>query len=135
MSCDLHYLYTAYHNQIQSYINARVHNQALSQDLIQEVFLKVTEFCYKGGACEYPRSFIYRVAQNVLNDHFKKEEASRLTDAPDLSTEEMGVDFTACLVGLMEKVTQPYRDAIRLADLEQIPQKSWHRDSISAFPE
>ena len=81
--------------------------------------MKVTAFCHKGG----PKSFIYRMAQNVLNDHFKKGGVTHLTNTQDLPAEETGVDFTSCLVGLIEKVPQPYRDAIRLADLEQIPQK------------
>ena len=123
MPCDLHHLYNAYHKQIRSYINARIQDANLSQDLVQEAFLKVTEFCHKGGACQYPKSFIYRVAQNVLNDHLKKGGAIRLTDAQDRPVEKTGVDFTSCLMKLMEKVPQPYREAVQLADLEQIPQK------------
>ncbi|MCK5808721.1 sigma-70 family RNA polymerase sigma factor [bacterium] len=50
-------------------------NQALADDLIQDVFLKIYMNFSKIVKLENPKSYIYRIAVNAINDYFRKNSA------------------------------------------------------------
>ena len=124
MTCSPDQLYHAYRQKIESYILSRVQDTELAKDLIQETFFKMLEHCQKGGHCHYPKSYIFRIAQNTLFDHFNRKvivENTHENSWPDVLSDEK---IPECIIALLDRVPDPYREAVILADLEHVPQKS-----------
>ena len=72
----------------------KVHNKGLSEDLVQETFLKTWKYIIKGGEISTMKAFLYHILNNLIIDEYRKQrnQASsldHLTDSGfDISTEE-----------------------------------------------
>ncbi|MET4896595.1 RNA polymerase sigma factor [Sphingomonadaceae bacterium jetA1] len=74
-------LYAVHWRGIRAYLNSRLGNPAMADDLAQETFLRMVE----GGAGNMivnGRAWLYRTAHNLAVDHHR-QEARRRTDALD----------------------------------------------------
>lgn len=96
-------VYRSYVDEIYQYVYLRLGlNQALAEDLTQEIFLDV----YKGfsrfkGLCS-ERTWIFRITKNKLNDFYRKQynEKFELVDIDDHAVENL-VDSTGDVQELM----------------------------------
>lgn len=79
---------TAAHHNFEKGLNARayfkVHNHALSDDLVQNTFLKTWRYLVKGGKIDIMRAFLYHVLNNLIVDEYRKKKTVSL----DLMTEK-----------------------------------------------
>src|SRR5205814_6191582 len=58
-------------------------NPALADDLVQESYLRfLCVKCPEGGEVNY-RRYLYRIATNLLRDHWRKPRAACLEDIPE----------------------------------------------------
>lgn len=71
-------LYNRYHEKIFRYLYTRVDNQHLAADLCSQVFYKamlnINNYSYKGVPFS---SWLYRIAFNEMNMHFRKNSKER----------------------------------------------------------
>ena len=71
-------LYNRYHEQIFRYVYARVDNQHLAADLTSQAFYKallnIENYSFKGVPFA---SWLYRIAFNEMNMHFRKDSKNR----------------------------------------------------------
>lgn len=76
-------LSTAHHDygrKLNLYAFFKVHNQAASDDLVQETFLKTWKYLVKGGKIELMRAFLYHILNNLIIDEYRKHKTSSLDD-------------------------------------------------------
>lgn len=68
-------LYNRYHESIYRFILARTASSALAEDLTGEVFLRMlSSLASYQAAQDIPfRAWLYRIARNLLVDHYRKE--------------------------------------------------------------
>lgn len=136
-TCALEDLYASFRDKLRGFVASRTHDDDLANDLVQEAFAKVVAYCQRGGDCAQPKSFLYKITTNVIADHYRRGDLkARLVPvsleddrhhgnvmadppAPDDSQDR---DFLACLIPLIESLPEPYRQALKLADMEGIPQ-------------
>ncbi len=68
-------LYDLYAQKIYAFVLSRVRHRQIAEDLLQETFLKVwkalPQFQNKGNFS----AWVYRIATNCMNDHFRKKMA------------------------------------------------------------
>ena len=58
-------------------------NPTLADDLVQESYLRfLCAKCPEGGEVNY-RRYLYRIATNLLRDHWRKPQAARLEEIPE----------------------------------------------------
>lgn len=90
---DLAEVYETFYPKIYNYIFARVLHREMAEDLVSTVFLKVAEnfhtFDPTRGTVS---SWIYKIAENSLNDYFRSPRAvpisfEELSDDPRLSVD------------------------------------------------
>ena len=71
-------LYNRYHEQIFRYLYARLDNKHIASDLTSQVFYKamlnLDNYTFKGVPFA---SWLYRIAFNEMNMHFRKESKNR----------------------------------------------------------
>jgi len=106
-------LYRRYLDPIFRYLRVRVSDSGLAEDLSEMVFLRAFESVGSYKERGHPFSaYLYRVARNLLVDHYRRREEVPLDQEPELA----GADDVAGEVGR--------RDQLRsvLAALRLLPQ-------------
>lgn len=83
-------LYNRYHEQIFRYVYARVENKHLASDLTSQTFYKamlnLENYSFKGVPFS---SWLYRIAFNEMNMHFRKASRSRVVNIETHLTTEL----------------------------------------------
>ncbi|HEX5172455.1 MAG TPA: sigma-70 family RNA polymerase sigma factor [Cyclobacteriaceae bacterium] len=110
---------------LKSFVYRQVKDRATTDDIIQEVFLKVHSRVNQLKNSEKISSWIYQIARNATTDYFRRK--SKVLQSTDLDWESNGQEFNDCLGYCLSKliVTLPvkYREALELTELNQLNQK------------
>lgn len=70
----------------QRFLAARVRNTVLAEDLVQDLYLKISKTTLP-ETIENPNGFLYRMASNLALDHIRSEQRRRKRDS-DWSTNQ-----------------------------------------------
>lgn len=125
-NCDVPALWTEHKTALRNYIFKRVKDQDLTNDILQEVLLKVYNFCLSKSGVKNVRSWLYQIAHNTMIDHFRREsrkgnilkEAEPLEEDDNLAFKDALEYIEPLLLFLPEEYAVP----LRMADLEGIKQ-------------
>jgi RNA polymerase sigma-70 factor, ECF subfamily len=61
-----------------AYASFKVNNQALSEDLVQDTFIKTWSYLVKGGEILKMKVFLYHVLNGLIIDEYRKHKSSSL---------------------------------------------------------
>jgi RNA polymerase sigma-70 factor, ECF subfamily len=97
-------------------------NHALADDLMQESYLRfLCASCPEGGEVNY-RRYLYRIATNLLRDHWKRPRAACMEDVPErflTAPDELSrIDSQAALDPAMARMRPRERQLLWLAHAE-----------------
>ncbi len=67
-----------YEKSLDSYAFFKTHNRQVSQDLVQDTFLKTWKYLVKGGKIETMKAFLYHILNNLIVDEYRKHKTSSL---------------------------------------------------------
>lgn len=56
----------------------KLHNQAMSDDLVQDTFMKTWKFLAKEGKIDVMKSFLYHILNNLIVDEYRKRKNASL---------------------------------------------------------
>ncbi len=82
----------------------KLHNQAMSDDLVQDTFMKTWKYLAKEGKIDVMKSFLYHILNNLIVDEYRKRKIASL----DVLLEkgyEPGVDGRERLVNMLDGKT------------------------------
>ena len=113
-------IYQQYFPMIYNYVFCRLMHRADTEDVVSHIFMKVfsnlRRFDPEKSAM---KTWIFRIAKNVMIDHYRKRRASLSLDGcTDAAADEMQVHFDA----QYEYFCQPRRQMI-LEALQQLPER------------
>lgn len=116
-------IWTAFGERLGRFIRKRVQNDADADDLLQEIFAKI-----QAGLkdVENLEAWLFQVARRAIIDHFrgkKRVKALPLDVAENLPAKDVAGLVSSWLEPLMEGLSKEDREALRLTDLEGLPQK------------
>jgi RNA polymerase sigma-70 factor (ECF subfamily) len=113
---------------LHAFIARRVESPEVADDLTQDVLLRL--LTHDHGRVENPTAWLYRVARNVIIDHYRSRgRGRRRLDADDPApagpAEEPFADdplaaqreLARCLGPLVDQLAEPYRSAVSAVDL------------------
>jgi RNA polymerase sigma-70 factor (ECF subfamily) len=116
---DIETFYRAGKDKLFGYLVRMTANHDLSADVMQESFVRYIEH-YGSGPCQY--SLLYRIARNVLNDHFRRNNRFTYMDDDDVEdncvTPEQTVvarDAFQQVLNAMQKLKPDDREILSLA--------------------
>lgn len=129
-------------DRLRAFIARRVNNPADSEDLLQEVFLRIHQHLASVRDAQRLEPWIFQLTRNAITDYYRTasrryevleaspHEQNLNTEASetDLSlsgdeTTSLQEELTPCLTPLIERLPERYREAVRLVELEGVPQR------------
>lgn len=120
--------YSDYRKGLHVHAFFKVHDQAMSEDLVQEVFMKTWKYLVKGGKIDMMKSFLYRILNNLVVDEYRKRKTTSL----DVLTEkgfEPGTDHREHLIDaldgkatllLIQRMSEKYRMVMRFRYIQNL---------------
>ena len=121
------------HRKFLAYLERRVGDAALAEDILQDAFARVLERPSQAPADEGVVPWFYRLLRNAAIDRFRRRGAadraleafareleSQVEPAPELETE-----ICACVSRLAETLKPEYAEALQAIDVEGLPVKAF----------
>jgi len=119
------------------YVATRVPS-GVRDDVVGEILLKLVQHRKELAATRDPFAWITRVAANTVTDHHRRRASERraitayASDASlsDVSDERQSPDtaapgdLTDCVLPFIEQLPAPYRDALKLVEIDGLSQKA-----------
>ena len=134
-------IWAEFSDRLRAFIARRVESQADAEDILQDVFLRIHRSAGTVERRERLVSWLFQVTRNAIVDYYRAppRRRERLAGAPsDLERESRhawdelvepngdaaatGRELAACLRPMVSRLPPLYRDALRLVDLEGMPQ-------------
>lgn len=118
-------IWNEFSDALRGYINSRVKNDAIADDILQEVFIKIHLNINNIKKQESLKSWIYTIAHNTIMDYFKKQ--SKVSDTHQIirsENDETTNDHSHkdCLIPLINNLPENYRDALLLSEIKGMKQ-------------
>ncbi len=118
--------------RLRAFVARRVPDPVAVEDVAQEIMLRL--YTHMGRLREQERldAWAYQIARNVIADYWRERAArrelplhqelsDRLASLPELEpehdVEQLRGEIASCLAPMVERLADPYREAIRLTDL------------------
>lgn len=110
--------------QLVDYVNRKVKDKALSEDIVQDVFIKAHARLGQLRDAEKVTSWIYSITRNAIADHFRPKPKSPQT--LDLNWESEVHEFNECVARwlnkLMSTLPEKYRIPLELTEIQGLSQ-------------
>lgn len=113
-----------FQNELKGFVYKRVKDKALTEDIVQDVFLKVHAKLGQLKNTENASGWIYQITRNVIADHFRSK--SKSIAHADIDWESDKQEFNHCVASCLSEmlVTLPskYREALELTEMQNLSQ-------------
>jgi RNA polymerase sigma-70 factor (ECF subfamily) len=122
-------LWAEFSGRLRGFIAKRVRAEVDIEDILQEVFAKIHAGLGALKDDERLEAWLFQIARRAITDYYRDRSGPRRTqglppELPEEGTEEdIQVQVASWLRPMMELLSEEDREAIRLADLEALPQK------------
>lgn len=74
-------IYNQYINKIYRFVFIKVNSQEIAEDLCSETFLRGWEAFKERENIENPPAFLYRIARNLVTDHYREKGKAQVVSA------------------------------------------------------
>lgn len=113
-----------FQNELKGFIYKRVKDRALTDDIIQDVFLKAQSKIDQLQESKKFTGWIYQITKNTIIDHFRK--LSKNIHPSDLDWDSDAQNFNECVSNVLKELLptlpEKYREALQLTELENLSQ-------------
>lgn len=139
---EINSLYRQFHDSLHRYILSKVAKKEDAEDILQEVFIKISLKKDSISNHEKIQNWIFTIARNAVIDYYRKSSGKKdltYTDALSEDIEhENDPDATkgleSCLESFIEKLPEEYRAIIIDSELKNIRQKELALKYNMAYP-
>ena len=139
---DIHKKWDLIKDRLKGFIKKNVRDEDLSKDLLQQVYLQAAQNSNSIKNQNKIDSWLYRIAKNVVTDHFRAETRKRSIDVAILKSsihnEEAPLfhheELSSCLHPMLNNLHEYDRYLLVNIDLLGISQKSLAEQLKIAYP-
>jgi RNA polymerase sigma-70 factor (ECF subfamily) len=128
-------VWEAYHVSLRQFIRAQVRDEQQTDDLLQEVFLKIHAHLDTVRAPEKVGSWLYQIARHVITDHYRLQQSKATIPLSDDLAEQLAMPeepeeneavqrLSRWVLPLMQRLPPPDRQALLLTEVEGLTQKA-----------
>ncbi|HET6558784.1 MAG TPA: RNA polymerase sigma factor SigZ [Prolixibacteraceae bacterium] len=129
MTTEISTIWRDFHKELKAFIQNKTRNSADTDDILQDVFIKIIRNIDKVTQSENLRQYIYGIVRNAINDYFQNKK-------PILDTEVIKEEFTdeeihalnatvaeCCIKPFINKLPPHYREALLITEFQGVSQK------------
>ncbi len=123
-SMDTQHIWKLYADDIRHFIGSKVKDTVVTDDLLQETFMKVHTKLHLLKDEEKVKSWLFSIARYTVLDYFRAHDITyELSDA-DMIFEDHKLEHTKedCLQGIIKSLPKKYRDPLFLSDIKGLKQ-------------
>ncbi|XZF15635.1 RNA polymerase sigma factor SigZ [Chitinophagaceae bacterium MMS25-I14] len=129
MTTEVAIIWTDFHKELKAFILNKTRNSADTDDILQEVFIKIIRNIDKVNQAENLRHYLYGIVRNAINDYFRnRKQIVDNIEIVEKFTEEETQSLSAtiadcCIKPFINKLPDNYRDALLITEFQDISQK------------
>jgi RNA polymerase sigma-70 factor (ECF subfamily) len=114
-------------DDLRRFIRRRVVDDHVADDLLQETFLRIHGNIHNLHESDRLAAWVYRIARNVIHDHYRAKNGDVSLadiDVPEVENgrNQLRASADIWLEELIGQLPQTYREAVRLSEIEGLPQ-------------
>jgi RNA polymerase sigma-70 factor (ECF subfamily) len=129
MTNEVTTIWSDFHKELKAFILNKTRNSADTDDILQEVFIKIIRNIDKVNQAENLRHYLYGIVRNAINDYFRnKEHVTDNSVIEEKITEEENQSLNStiaecCIKPFINKLPDNYRDALLITEFQDVSQK------------
>lgn len=129
MTKDITTIWVDFNKELRVFIQNKTRNSADTDDILQDVFIKIIRNIDKVNESENLRLYLYGIVRNTVYDYFKKQKT--ILDSAkevDVFTEDEAQDLNTtvaecCIKPFINKLPDHYREALLISEIQDVSQK------------
>jgi RNA polymerase sigma-70 factor (ECF subfamily) len=125
-NCDVPALWQEHKSQLRNFILKRVKDHDSTNDILQDVLIKVYQFCTSKSGVGNIRSWLFQIAQNTITDHYRKQSKfTELDNLTEIENEDQNVAFSEAanyISPMLDFLPKEYAIPLKLADIDGVKQ-------------
>jgi len=125
-NCDVPSLWSEHKNELRNFIYKRVKDEDLTNDILQDVLMKVYNFCLSKSGVKNIRSWLFQIAHNTIIDSYRRQSKFIQQEAEfDLADEDENLAFKDALnyiLPMLDFLPEKYAEPLKLADIDGLKQ-------------
>lgn len=86
-------MYNKYHNEILNFINFKINNLHVSEEITNDVFLKANKYTFDSGKSNM-RTWLRTIAITCISDHFRVDHSDIFTNIENFQDDKGNETFT-----------------------------------------
>jgi RNA polymerase sigma-70 factor (ECF subfamily) len=113
------------HQELQKFIFSKVKNKEVSEDILQDVFLKIQMNVHTLKDSSKLTSWVYQITRNTILDHFRKNKTISPLENIDIVEADADLDFSRlsdCINSKINNLPNTYKEALLLTILRDFSQ-------------
>ncbi len=126
MTTEIAKIWEDFHKELRTYVSKTVRNQADTDDIMQDVFVKIIRNIEKVNKAENLRQYLYGIVKNAIKDYFNSQ-AYNNNEIPDLVLEEeiesLNTIIADKLKPFINQLPEKYKEALLITEFQNISQK------------
>lgn len=111
-------IWDKYSEELRKYLLGKTGNMILAEDVLQEAFLKVHLKRSNLKSPSLVRPWLYTIINNTLTDFFRQKQYSHTVEIPVTSEETESHTAENCLLPLIQKLPEKYKEALMLSEIK-----------------
>lgn len=135
-------IYTQFYSSLLSFIRSKIKLKEDAEDILQNVFVKISTNVDKLADEEKIQSWVYTITRNAIIDYYrvnaKAKQVSVDEAMEDSLSEQETIDSTKgldhCMTGMINLLPEEYRDIIIDSEIKGIKQKDLAEKYSMAYP-
>jgi len=113
-----------------NFINSKIKNNTISEDILQDVLVKVMTKVNTLKDEEKLISWVYQITRNEINTYFRKSKNTNTNEfsglVADVSDEaNLNKEFASCISAMIADLSPKYKEAITKVDINGMSQKEF----------
>ncbi len=118
-----------FNRQLFGFINTRVNDKTLAEDILQDVFIKIHLKSDNLNEQTKIASWLYQITRNTIIDFYRKKKIPVTNEINEelISSSETNLphNFENCLIPFVNQLPAIYKDAILKTELGTLSQKEY----------
>ncbi|NSW93866.1 MAG: sigma-70 family RNA polymerase sigma factor [Bacteroidales bacterium] len=127
--CNINLIINDNYNLLKRYLISKTRDFELSEDIAQEVMVKLINAFNKNIYLQNPRGWLFETARNTLVDHYRKSSPSERLEEIDFQDtipneiEKLSDTEADFLIPMIKLLPAKYSEPLFMSDIENIPLK------------